>query len=213
MASDSRPLVSSLRGIVAAAHPLAATAGARMLRDGGNAFDAVVATAAALNVVEPFMSGLAGLGMATCYVSGEHRVRALDFVPGVPLEFNPARRTHDEIDWGPLASAVPGSLAGWCKLAAELGTLPLPRLFAPAIELAEEGPGHLYGGALGRRLDVESRIDDPVREGLDTRGHAVHVLEPFTRKVGGFHGIHRDPQTGALAGAADPRRDGHVAPA
>ena len=65
----------------------------------------------------------------------------------------------------------------------------------------------------GRRLDVESRIAPEVREALGERGHDVHVLAAFTRKVGGFHAIRRDPETGALAGAADPRRDGHVAPA
>src|SRR5215470_13932606 len=79
-----RPTVSSLCGVVAAAHPLAAQAGAKLLASGGNAFDAAAATAAALNVVEPFMSGLAGLGCATCYIAAEKRVRVLDFVPSVP---------------------------------------------------------------------------------------------------------------------------------
>ena len=60
-----RPAIRAKSGMVAAAHPLAANAGAAMLRKGGNAFDAVAATAAALNVVEPFMSGLAGAGAAT----------------------------------------------------------------------------------------------------------------------------------------------------
>ena len=58
-----------------------------MLAQGGNAFDAAAATAAALNVVEPFMSGLAGAGLATCYVAAEKRVRVLDFVPPVPPAF------------------------------------------------------------------------------------------------------------------------------
>ena len=57
-----RPTIASRHGMVAAAHPLAAAAGARILGNGGNAFDAVAATAATLNVVEPYMSGLAGIG-------------------------------------------------------------------------------------------------------------------------------------------------------
>ena len=61
-ALGGRPGIRAKSGMVAAAHPLAANAGAQMLRQGGNAFDAVAATAAALNVVEPFMSGLAGAG-------------------------------------------------------------------------------------------------------------------------------------------------------
>ncbi|MBV8426501.1 MAG: gamma-glutamyltransferase, partial [Hyphomicrobiales bacterium] len=79
-----RPTVASLNGIVAAAHPHAALAGARVLAEGGNAFDAAAATAAALNVVEPYMSGLAGMGMATCRIAAEKRIRTLDFVTRVP---------------------------------------------------------------------------------------------------------------------------------
>ncbi len=78
-----RPTMSSLHGMVAAAHPLAAQAGARLLAQGGNAFDAAAATAAALNVVEPFMSSLAGMGSATMWVAAESRVRVLDFVPAM----------------------------------------------------------------------------------------------------------------------------------
>ena len=86
-----RPTVASLNGIAAAAHPLAAQAGVHVLARGGNAFDAAAAIAATLNVVEPYMSGLTGMGMATCYVASEHRVRTLDFVTRVPSRF-PAGR-------------------------------------------------------------------------------------------------------------------------
>ena len=82
-----RPTMSSLHGMVAAAHPLAAQAGARILSQGGNVFDAVGAVASALNVVEPFMSSLAGMGSAIMWVAAEQRVRVLDFVPPVPESF------------------------------------------------------------------------------------------------------------------------------
>src|SRR5260221_12694096 len=109
----SRPTVSSLHGMVAAAHPLAAQAGARILRAGGNAFDAAAATAAALNVVEPYMSGLAGMGMATCYVAAERRIRALDFITKVPAKFPTGRfRDREELARGPLAAGTPGRPGG-----------------------------------------------------------------------------------------------------
>ncbi|MGH8263457.1 MAG: gamma-glutamyltransferase, partial [Steroidobacteraceae bacterium] len=96
--NGKRPTISSLHGVVAAAHPLAAAAGARMLASGGNAFDAAVATSAALNVVEPFMSSLAGLGLATCYVAAEKRVKSLDYVTQVPSRFPVERFTRrDEV--------------------------------------------------------------------------------------------------------------------
>lgn len=135
-----RPTISSLHGVVAAAHPLAAQAGARMLANGGNAFDAAVATAAALNVVEPFMSGLAGLGLATCYIASEKRVRALDFVPRVPSRFPVERfKRREEVQRGPLAVATPGNLAGWAELQRAHGKLSFKEAFAPAIALARDG--------------------------------------------------------------------------
>src|SRR3954447_13809948 len=135
-----RPTVSSLHGMVAAAHPLAAQAGARILRAGGNAFDAAAATAAALNVVEPYMSGLAGMGMATCYIAAERRVRTLDFVTKVPAKSPTERfRDREELARGPLAVGAPGNLAGWCELVRAHGRLTGKEIFAPAIELARDG--------------------------------------------------------------------------
>ena len=135
-----RPSVSSLRGIVAAAHPQAAQAGASILRTGGNAFDAAVATAAALNVTEPYMSGLAGMGMATCYIAEEQRVRTLDFVTRVPSQFPAGRFSNrEELARSPIAAGTPGNLAGWCELVRSHGRKSLAEVFAPAIVLARDG--------------------------------------------------------------------------
>ncbi len=131
--------IRALGGMVAAAHPLAATAGAEILRDGGNAFDAAVATTATLNVVEPFMSGLAGLGAATCWVADERRIRCLDFIPPVPLAFDAQSTEKAAIEAGALASGVPGNLAGWCALRDTYGTKPLAELLTPAIRHARNG--------------------------------------------------------------------------
>jgi gamma-glutamyltranspeptidase / glutathione hydrolase len=135
-----RPTISSMNGIVAAAHPLAAAAGAEILAKGGNAFDAAVATASALNVVEPYMSSLAGMGLATCWIARERRVRTLNFVPRIPSTF-PVHRfsRRAELARGAISVGTPGNLAGWTELLARHGTMDLAAVFAPAIRLAETG--------------------------------------------------------------------------
>jgi gamma-glutamyltranspeptidase / glutathione hydrolase len=135
-----RSTIASLNGIVAAAHPLAAQAGVRVMTAGGNAFDAAAAVAAALNVVEPYMSGLAGMGMATCYVAKERRVRTLDFVPAVPRKFPTGRfKDRAQLKRGAQGAGTPGNLAGWHELVRAYGKKPFADALAPAIGLARDG--------------------------------------------------------------------------
>ncbi|MEZ7125667.1 gamma-glutamyltransferase [Nonomuraea sp. AD125B] len=143
-------------GLVTAPDPRAAEAGAAMLRAGGSAVDAAVATAFATGVVEPFMSGIGGgawlvirePGAPTATtVSGPIRAPALatpDMFPLVPsgpgtgLYGWPAVRDDANIV-GPLSVGVPGAVAALCHAHARFGRLPLAQVLAPAIELAEDG--------------------------------------------------------------------------
>jgi gamma-glutamyltranspeptidase / glutathione hydrolase len=135
-----RPTISSLNGVVAAAHPHAAAAGALILQTGGNAFDAAVAVAAALNVVEPYMSSLAGAGLATCWVAKENRVRTLNFTPAIQDSFPVERyKRREDLQRGAEAAGVPGNLAGWAELIRAHGKLSFTDVFAPAIKLARGG--------------------------------------------------------------------------
>ncbi len=136
---SSRPVAMGTHGMVASAHPLASTAGLRVLMDGGNAFDAAVATAACLGVVEPYMSGVGGIGVALAYVARERRVRVLDFSGRAPAAAEPDRFTDATKELGMLAALVPGNVAGWLALREAGGTMDLGRLFAPAIDYAENG--------------------------------------------------------------------------
>ena len=155
-----RPAIRAKSGMVAAAHPLAANAGAAMLRKGGNAFDAVAATAAALNVVEPFMSGLAGAGAATFWHAGTGEVGVLDFIPAAPRALNPAEMNANVASTGPLSPCTPGSLAGWHALQSRYGKLGFSEVLEPAIELATDGyPVSKF--FVGETVDNAARIEDP----------------------------------------------------
>lgn len=131
-------------GAVATQHPLATAAAARVLKKGGNAFDAAVAAALTLAVVEPYNSGLGGGGLALLWSANQNRVVALDFRERAPKGASPkmylqAGIPPDASKNGPLAIAVPGEVAGLGMLHQKWGKLPWKDLFTEAIQLAKEG--------------------------------------------------------------------------
>src|SRR6267142_2209619 len=138
------PAVSP-RGAVAAAHPLAAEAGASVMRRGGNAVDAAVAAAFALNVVEPKSSGIGGGGFALVYTAKDRRVHVLDFREVGPLASRPdmyvqdGQPRQDLANAGPLSVAVPAAVKGYAELAKRFGKKPLAQLTSPAEQIALRG--------------------------------------------------------------------------
>jgi gamma-glutamyltranspeptidase / glutathione hydrolase len=130
-----------VQGAVSAAHGLAATAGLRILMQGGNAMDAAVAVGAALSVVEPFMSGLGGGGgFMTIHEARTGAVYALDYVGRTPAAADPtAFSSLETLDADIRSSCVPGTLGGWLAALERFGSLDRASVFQPAIDLAEHG--------------------------------------------------------------------------
>ena len=135
------PTLQSKEGMVTAAHPLAAAAGAEILEKGGNAVDAAIAVGFALGVVEPYASGLGGEGYMVAIMADGREV-AIDFRSTAPSLANYANLDKagklSQIRYTPKGYCVAGMPAGVAK-ALELANLPLKELIAPAIRLAEEG--------------------------------------------------------------------------
>ncbi len=151
----TKPAATGRRGVVVSQSNDAAFAGLAVLEAGGNAIDAAVATALALPAVEPWNSGLGGIGFAVVHRAGQARAEVVDFGPVAPRALTPDRfrltgRMKQELfSWpeverdanihGPLSFAIPSAVAGYARLHAEWGSLPLADIIAPAVALAERG--------------------------------------------------------------------------
>lgn len=156
---------------IASAHPLATQAGLSVLERGGNAFDAAIAVAAALAVVEPYSSGLGGGGFFLLHRAADARsimidaretapsgVRASDYfdASGAPSRAASVR--------GGTAAAIPGVPAGLAHLARRYGQLPLSATLAPAVRLARDG-----FPVDGRYVRMASLRETFLRTGVNTR--------------------------------------------
>jgi len=150
-----KPAATGRRGMVVSQSRDAALAGVAALDAGGNAVDAAVATALALAAVEPWNSGLGGIGFALVHRAGQPRAEVVDFGPRAPGRLDPAhfkltgRTKADLFTWpevegdanvhGPLSFAVPSAVVGYAHLHGRFGALPLRELMAPAVALAKRG--------------------------------------------------------------------------
>ena len=146
-AQETKRSVVASRGVVAAAHPLAAKAGLDVLKKGGNAFDAALATAFTLNVVEPNANGIGGGGFMILYSAKDKKTTVIDFREMAPAKAAPDFYKLDEkgnaiggaTETGYFAVGVPGQLRGMEMLHKKYATMKWADLMQPAIKYAEEG--------------------------------------------------------------------------
>lgn len=136
-----RSLVYGRRGMVCTSQPLAAQAGLDMIKKGGNAFDAALAAAACLPVVEPMSCNMAGDGFALIWHEGKlYGLNASGPAPALMTVENLKKAGYTSMPkygWG--AVTVPGVVSGWAEINKRFGKLPLTEILAPAISYAEEG--------------------------------------------------------------------------
>lgn len=180
---EKQPASGSI-GMVVTNHPLGSAAGTEMLSAGGNAIDAAVAALLTLTVVEPMMVGIAGGGISHVRLQdGTHVVMdalscaaktmhagIYDPVSDTPPNHMEVRDRRNTV--GPSAVAVPGNLAGWCRLHQAYGKLPFADLVEPAIRAASRGflATHYLSGAVNE-----------FREDLGNDPECARVLMPEGR--------------------------------
>lgn len=138
----SRRMVTfAANGMVATSQPLAAQAGLDILKKGGNAIDAAIATAACLTVVEPTSNGIGGDAFAIVWTNGKlYGLNASGYSPkSISLEAVKERGYTEIPEHGWIPVTVPGAPAAWAALSKRFGKLPLTEVLKPAIEYAENG--------------------------------------------------------------------------
>lgn len=144
--NSQRSTVYGKGGTVATSQPLAAMAGIKILQQGGNAADAAVATAAALNVTEPTSTGIGGDAFALFFDQSEKSVKGLNASGRAPKELSLEKLDELGINvntgmprFSVHTITVPGAAAGWVDTVEKFGRLNIADVLAPAIALAEDG--------------------------------------------------------------------------
>jgi gamma-glutamyltranspeptidase/glutathione hydrolase len=168
------PAVVAHQGAIASAYPLASQAGQEILAAGGNAFDAAVAVAAALAVVEPTSSGLGGGGFFLLHRQSdgfETMVDAREKAPGAASRDMYLDKAGSEIPNastnGPISSAIPGEPAALEYVARKYGKLPLKQSLQPAIRLARGG------------FPLYARLLDAIKAKRDILAHSTDAARIF----------------------------------
>ncbi len=142
-------------GGVTSASIYASQAGVEILQAGGNAVDAAVATAFAVGVCEPWLSGIGGCGMMNIYIEDGQQYDILEYMETVPIALQPGMYNPDTDTNTAKNAAVPGQVAGLLTALEEYGTMSREEVMAPAIKLARDG------------FPMEKRLADAIMDNYD----------------------------------------------
>ncbi len=137
---SNRYTLASNKGMVATSSALAAEAGAKILRLGGNAVDAAIATAAALTVVEPSANGIGSDNFAIVWMKGKLDGMSSQGYSPASISLDAVKEKYSEMPkygWTPVT--VSGAPAGWAALSEKYGNLSLADCLKPAVDLARDG--------------------------------------------------------------------------
>ena len=200
-ASQNRPDVRGQIGAVSAGHPLAAQAGLRVLQDGGNATDAIIAMAGVLAVVRPHMNGIGGDAFGIFYNGETGEVTALNASGRSGALATPEFFAAAELDRipsiGPLSVSVPGAVAGWIDAHDRYGSMNFAELLSTGIDYARNG------------FAVSSRLAQDFEEqgqNLNDAGRDLYLPNSNPPKVGS---LLRNPQlANSLEIVADQGKEG-----
>jgi len=182
--SQTRSMVISRNGIVAAESPLAAQAGVRILEHGGNAVDAAIATNAMMGVVEPMMNGVGGDLFAIMYDAKANKLYGLNasgWAPkGLTIEYLQKQGIRSMPQQGVNSITVPGAVDGWQKLADKFGRKKLAEDLEAAIRTAQDGfPVPEWTAAYWAASVDYLRTDDAATKTYLPNDHAPKVGEVF----------------------------------
>jgi gamma-glutamyltranspeptidase / glutathione hydrolase len=173
-------------GMVSSAHPLATQAGLDILAAGGNAFDAAIAVAATLNVVEPMMSGVGGYGAMVIYDANGREMKFLDSSGRVPATldsdvFRPPTPDYQKNRLGAKSVSTPGNANAWEALSKSHGKLEWRRLFDAAIKAA--GEGFVISEKTAEHIKAEfNEFPDQARSIYGRNGEPLKAGDRLTQK-------------------------------
>ncbi|MGM0396017.1 MAG: gamma-glutamyltransferase family protein [Bacillota bacterium] len=190
--SSRRSMVYGKKGMVATTNPYASGAGLDIMKSGGNAFDAAVAAAAALVVVEPTGCGLGSDAFAILHKDGElYGLNGSGYSPeGLTIDYIKGLGLQEIPKYGPLPVTVPGAVASWRVIIKRFGNLSLREVLQPAIKLAEEG--HC----------VQPVISSSWKKAYDLQ-EKINTQECFSHWFNCFGKVGRAPGTGELWKSTD----------